>query len=151
MEQSRKSSEREKIALQQAQDAISEKDSAIAEAAAATSRENFMLQLLTDASLDMAGSFLDATTEDERVEARSNALLRLANDHGSNFWGTPERTRQIVRFQDRALQDCLGSMDQKNGVSCVAVFGVVRILHNTLGSSSAKYAELFPMVPTNVS
>ncbi|KAK1647680.1 hypothetical protein QYE76_065485 [Lolium multiflorum] len=103
MEQSRKSSEREKIALQQAQDAISEKDS-VAEAAAATSRENFMLQLLTDASLDMAGSFLDATTEDERVEARSNALLRLARDHGSNFWGTPERTRQIVRFQDRALQ-----------------------------------------------
>ncbi|KAK1608822.1 hypothetical protein QYE76_032495 [Lolium multiflorum] len=95
---------REKIALQQAQDAISEKDSAVAEAAAATSRENFMLQLLTDASLDMAGSFLDATTEDERVEARSNALLRLARDHGSNFWGTPERTRQIVRFQDRALQ-----------------------------------------------
>jgi acyl-homoserine lactone acylase PvdQ len=57
MEQSRKSSEREKIALQQAQDAISEKDSAVAEAAAATSRENFMLQLLTDASLDMAGMF----------------------------------------------------------------------------------------------
>jgi hypothetical protein len=50
------------------------------------------------------GSFLDAATEDERVEARSNALLRLAREHGSNFWGTPERTRQIVRFQDRALQ-----------------------------------------------
>ncbi|KAK1649606.1 hypothetical protein QYE76_067411 [Lolium multiflorum] len=104
MEQSRKSSEREKVALQQAQDAIIEKDAAVAEAAAATSRENFMLQLLTDASLDMAGSFLDATTEDERVEARSNVLLRLAKDHGSSFWGTPERTRQIVRFQDRALQ-----------------------------------------------
>ena len=55
MEQSRKSSEREKIALQQAQDAITEKDAAVAEAVAATSRENFMLQLLTDASLDMAG------------------------------------------------------------------------------------------------
>ncbi|KAK1664426.1 hypothetical protein QYE76_052585 [Lolium multiflorum] len=35
-------------------------------------------------------------------------------------------------------QDCLGSMDRKNGVSCVAVFGVVRILHNTLGSSSGQ-------------
>jgi hypothetical protein len=55
MEQSRKSSEREKVALQQAQDAITEKDSAVAEAAAASSRENFMLQLLTYASLDMAG------------------------------------------------------------------------------------------------
>ncbi|KAK1661851.1 hypothetical protein QYE76_050010 [Lolium multiflorum] len=66
------SNRREKVALQQAQDAITEKDAAVAEAVAATSRENFMLQLLTDASLDMAGSFLDAATEDERVEARSN-------------------------------------------------------------------------------
>ncbi|KAK1679634.1 hypothetical protein QYE76_040482 [Lolium multiflorum] len=104
MEQSRESSEREKIALQQAQTAIAEKDSAVAEAAAATSRENSMLQLLIDASLDMAGAFLDTATEDERVEARSNVLLRLAREHGSTFWGTPERTRQIVRFQDRALQ-----------------------------------------------
>ncbi|KAK1609760.1 hypothetical protein QYE76_033433 [Lolium multiflorum] len=54
MEQSRKSSEKEKAALQQAQDAITEKDAVVAEAAAATSRENFMLELLTDASLDMA-------------------------------------------------------------------------------------------------
>ncbi|KAK1666760.1 hypothetical protein QYE76_054919 [Lolium multiflorum] len=224
MEQSRKSSEREKVALQQAQDAIIEKDAAVAEAATATSRENFMLQLLTDASLDMAGSFLDATTEGERVEARSNVLLRLAHDHGSNFWGTPERTRQIVRFQDCTLQvrDYLdfctrtlslvyGTMfprnkmpetlpalmdkfrdaprihgfvrasssastsssrallevsssysvtlgescsisigrtasapwTRKNGVSCVAVFGVVRILHNTLGSSSGQVCRAF--------
>ncbi|KAK1628001.1 hypothetical protein QYE76_002316 [Lolium multiflorum] len=104
MEQSRESSQREKIALQQAQDAMTEKDAAVAEAAAATSRENSMLQLLIDASLDMAGAFLDTATEDERVEARSNVLLRLAREHGSTFWGTPERTRQIVRFQDRALQ-----------------------------------------------
>ncbi|KAK1669329.1 hypothetical protein QYE76_057488 [Lolium multiflorum] len=54
MEQSRESSQREKIALQQAQDAMTEKDAAVAEAAAATSRENSMLQLLIDASLDMA-------------------------------------------------------------------------------------------------
>ncbi|KAK1614264.1 hypothetical protein QYE76_019781 [Lolium multiflorum] len=104
MEQSRESSEKEKIALQQAQDAITDKDAAVAEADAAASRENSMLQLLTDASLDMAGAFLDPITEDERVEARSNVLLRLAHEHGSTFWGTPERTRQIVRFQDRALQ-----------------------------------------------
>ncbi|KAK1616881.1 hypothetical protein QYE76_022398 [Lolium multiflorum] len=99
MEQSRESSEKEKIALQQAQAAIAEKDSAVAEAAAATSRENSMLQLLIDASLDMAGAFLDAATEDERVEARSSVLLRLAREHGSTFWGTPERTRQIVDFK----------------------------------------------------
>ncbi|KAK1616209.1 hypothetical protein QYE76_021726 [Lolium multiflorum] len=79
MEQSRESSEREKIALQQAQAAIAEKDSAVAEAAAAMSRENSMLQLLMDASLDMAGAFLDAATEDELVEARSSVLLRLAH------------------------------------------------------------------------
>ncbi|KAK1665871.1 hypothetical protein QYE76_054030 [Lolium multiflorum] len=54
MEQSRESSEKEKIALQQAQDAITDKDAAVAEADAAASRENSMLQLLTDASLDMA-------------------------------------------------------------------------------------------------
>ncbi|KAK1617021.1 hypothetical protein QYE76_022538 [Lolium multiflorum] len=57
MEQSRESSEKEKVALQQAQDAISERDTAVAEADAAASRENSMLQLLTDASLDMAGKF----------------------------------------------------------------------------------------------
>jgi hypothetical protein len=55
MEQSRKSSEREKIALQQARDAIAEKETAVAEAAVASARENVMLQLLTDASLDMTG------------------------------------------------------------------------------------------------
>ncbi|KAK1680777.1 hypothetical protein QYE76_041625 [Lolium multiflorum] len=86
MEQSRKSSEREKVALQQAQDAIAEKENAVSEAAAASARENCMLQLMTESSLDMAGSFLDTVTEDERVEARSTALLRLAKEHGSNFW-----------------------------------------------------------------
>jgi hypothetical protein len=47
---------------------------------------------------------LDTAAEDQRVEARSNALLKLSAQHGSNFWVTPERTRQIVRFQDRAGQ-----------------------------------------------
>jgi hypothetical protein len=57
MEQSRESSQREKVALQQVQDAMAERDAAVAEAGAAASRENSMLQLLTDASLDMAGKF----------------------------------------------------------------------------------------------
>lgn len=70
MEQSRESSEREKIALQQAQAAIAEKDSAVAEAAAATSRENSMLQLLIDASLDMAGMF--------RYLCRASSLLLIS-------------------------------------------------------------------------
>ncbi|KAK1693233.1 hypothetical protein QYE76_009930 [Lolium multiflorum] len=116
MEQSRESSQREKIALQQAQDAMTEKDAAVAEAAAATSRENSMLQLLIDASLDMAGAFLDTANENERVEACSNVLLRLAREHGSTFWGTPDRTCQIVRFQDRALQDFVSSF-----IECVDI------------------------------
>jgi hypothetical protein len=47
---------------------------------------------------------LDTSTEDQSVEAMSNVLLKLALEHGSNFWATPNRTRQIVRFQDRAGQ-----------------------------------------------
>jgi hypothetical protein len=57
MEQSRKSSEREKIALQQAQESLKLKEFAVTKAVQATSRENYMLDLLTDASLDMAGKF----------------------------------------------------------------------------------------------
>jgi hypothetical protein len=47
---------------------------------------------------------LDATTEDQRVDARSEVLIRLALQNNANFWATPDRTRQIVRFQDRAGQ-----------------------------------------------
>jgi hypothetical protein len=47
---------------------------------------------------------LDATAEDQQVDARSNLLVQLALNHGSNFWATPDRTRGIVRFQDRASQ-----------------------------------------------
>jgi hypothetical protein len=50
------------------------------------------------------GSFLDAAAEDERVNIRTNLLVNLSLEHGSLFWATPERTRQIVRFQDRACQ-----------------------------------------------
>jgi hypothetical protein len=55
MEQSRRSSENEKRAIQQAQEAMALKETAIAEAAEATRRENHMLELMNDASLDMAG------------------------------------------------------------------------------------------------
>jgi F0F1-type ATP synthase membrane subunit b/b' len=56
MDQSRKSSEREKIALGQAQEARKLKETAVAEALQATARENCMLELMTDASEDMAGT-----------------------------------------------------------------------------------------------
>jgi hypothetical protein len=39
---------------------------------------------------------VDTAAEDQRVEARSNVLLKLALQHGLNFWASPERTRQIV-------------------------------------------------------
>jgi hypothetical protein len=55
MDQSRKSSEKEKVAIQQAQDAIAAKEAAVAEASKAATRENFMLELMTEASLDMTG------------------------------------------------------------------------------------------------
>jgi tRNA U34 5-carboxymethylaminomethyl modifying GTPase MnmE/TrmE len=55
MEQSRKASEREKIALQQAKEAITAKEAAISEAEKATTRENSMLELMTEASVDMLG------------------------------------------------------------------------------------------------
>nr|XP_051196797.1 uncharacterized protein LOC127310137 [Lolium perenne] len=97
MEQCRKSSEREKLDLQQAQEALVLKEAAVTEATKATSRENFMLELMTEASLEMAGPFLDAAAEDQRVDTRSNFLVNLAMDHGSLFWATPEHTRQIVR------------------------------------------------------
>ncbi|KAK1608000.1 hypothetical protein QYE76_031673 [Lolium multiflorum] len=93
------SAEREQIARQQASEAIAAKEAAVAEATQATARENFMLELLNDAS-----PFVDIAAEDQRVEARSNFLVNLALDHGTLFWATPERTRQIVRFQDRASQ-----------------------------------------------
>jgi hypothetical protein len=58
MEQSQKSLEKEKIALQQAQEAISAKETAVAEATKAASRENTLLELMIDASSEMAGIFL---------------------------------------------------------------------------------------------
>jgi hypothetical protein len=77
----------------------------VAEALQATSRENYMLNLMTDGSLDMAGmlrfilllprqylyalsclviffwfigSFIDVVAEDQRVDSRVEILLRLA-------------------------------------------------------------------------
>jgi hypothetical protein len=56
MEQSRKSSKHEWSALQQAQEALKLKDDAIAKASRASERENYMLDLMTDASQDMSGT-----------------------------------------------------------------------------------------------
>jgi hypothetical protein len=55
LEQSRKSSDRERAALQRAQEALELKETATADAARSAQRENYMLDLMTDASHDMAG------------------------------------------------------------------------------------------------
>jgi hypothetical protein len=47
---------------------------------------------------------LNATAEDQCVDARSEVLIRLAQKNNSSFWSSPNRTRQIVRFQDRTTQ-----------------------------------------------
>jgi hypothetical protein len=58
MEQSRKSSDWERAALQQAQEALELKETTTANAAQSAQRENYMLVLMTDASHDMAGMLL---------------------------------------------------------------------------------------------
>jgi hypothetical protein len=50
------------------------------------------------------GSFLDTITEEQRVNARVETLLRLAKQNGIDFWADEDCTRRIVRFQDRAAQ-----------------------------------------------
>jgi hypothetical protein len=129
MSQSRKSSKREEITLRPAREALELKETEVAEASQATSQENYMLDLMNDASLDMAGmlrfitpllsvcafvtslfplswlgSFLDATAVNQRVDATSEVLTQLAMQNNANFWSNLDRTRQIVRFQDCAAQ-----------------------------------------------
>ena len=130
MDQSHKSLEREQAALQQAQEALKLKESAAADAAGSAQRENYMLDLMTDASQDMAGmltlsssffcccfsvllycfpwyllgAFLDTAAEEERVNLRVGALLRLAKANDINFWANEDHTRRIVQFQDLTAQ-----------------------------------------------
>ena len=47
---------------------------------------------------------MDTAAEDQRVDARTEVLLRLAREHGTDFWADTDRARRIVRFQDRAVQ-----------------------------------------------
>jgi hypothetical protein len=55
MDRSRKSLDREQDALRKVQEALELKESAAAEVSRAVKRENYMLDLMTDASEDMAG------------------------------------------------------------------------------------------------
>lgn len=62
MEQSRKSFEREKLATQQAQEAMAAKEVDVSEAEKATTRENLMLELMNEASVDISGMFFQIQT-----------------------------------------------------------------------------------------
>jgi hypothetical protein len=55
LEQSRKSSDREQEALRQAQESLELKETATTNAARSAQRENYKLDLMADASQDMAG------------------------------------------------------------------------------------------------
>jgi hypothetical protein len=55
MDQSHKSSDRERAAIRQAQEALELKESAVVDASRAIKRENYMLDLMIDAMHDMAG------------------------------------------------------------------------------------------------
>ncbi|KAK1698927.1 hypothetical protein QYE76_015624 [Lolium multiflorum] len=81
MEQSRKASKGEKIALQQAKEAIAAKDAAIAEAAETSSRENYMLQLMTDASLDMTVRFGSVERKTEFLVSPYLVLFGCSTKH----------------------------------------------------------------------
>jgi uncharacterized membrane protein len=59
-EQGRKSSKEEQTALRQAQESLELEKTAISNAARFVQRENYMLDLTTDASQDMAGTFLSS-------------------------------------------------------------------------------------------
>jgi hypothetical protein len=100
------------------------KEAATTEVAQAVSRENYMLDLMAAASLEIAGmfydsrsslahrylfilsshvfrigSFMDTDAEDRRADARSTVLVNLALDNNSSFWSSPDRTRQIADFK----------------------------------------------------
>ena len=62
LDQSRKSSEREQAALRQAQEALELKETATANSAWSAQREGYMLDLMSDASQDMAGTLLFLAT-----------------------------------------------------------------------------------------
>jgi hypothetical protein len=132
MEQSRKSSDWEQDALRQAHEALEMEKTTTAKTAQSDQRENYMLNLMTNASQDMVGmllmsycffvvfsvpllvlycfsllfigAFVDVAAQEHRVNARVETLLRLAKAHDINFWADEGRTRRIVQFQDRVTQ-----------------------------------------------
>nr|XP_051190418.1 uncharacterized protein LOC127303752 [Lolium perenne] len=68
LEQSRKSSDREQTALRQAQESLELKETTITNAARSARRESYMLDLMTDASQDMAGAFLYTAADEQSLD-----------------------------------------------------------------------------------
>ncbi|KAK1678767.1 hypothetical protein QYE76_039615 [Lolium multiflorum] len=127
MEQSRKSSEAEKVALQQAREAVAAKEIAASEAEKATTRENFMLELMNEASADMSGAFTDAAAEEERVveKVHQKVKRRRVGVDRINTKVTPiaeEMIEDLLRmdadfFADGHYADFLGAAPEENRVT----------------------------------
>ncbi|KAM0887183.1 hypothetical protein ACQ4PT_029227 [Festuca glaucescens] len=88
----------------EAQESLELEKTATSNAARSGQRENYMLDLMTDASQDMAGDFLDTAAEERRVNLRVDSLLHLARDNNIAFLADEARCRRIVEFQDCAAQ-----------------------------------------------
>lgn len=63
LDQARKSSDRDQAAVLRAQEFLKSEEAAIAKATRSAERENYMLDLMIDASQDMAGTILFPYTE----------------------------------------------------------------------------------------
>jgi hypothetical protein len=62
LEQERKSLDREQTALRRAQESVEPEKTVTSSAACSVQRENYMFDLMTDASQDMAGTFFHLRT-----------------------------------------------------------------------------------------
>jgi hypothetical protein len=51
----------------------------------------------------MTGSFVDAAVEDQRVDARAEVLLRLAQEYGTSFWSSPAPVFGLLQIKPAKL------------------------------------------------
>jgi multidrug efflux pump subunit AcrA (membrane-fusion protein) len=112
LDQARNSSDSEQAALLQAQESLNLGKTATSKAARSAEHENYMFDLMTDASQDMAGalpfsfkldkcflsttyyillfffgigSFLDIAIKEQRVNLRVGGIMRLATEANVDF------------------------------------------------------------------
>jgi hypothetical protein len=123
LDQARKLSDREQASLLRTQESLNLEKASTSKAARSVERENYMLDLMTDASQVMdgalrfflqtrlifpvicllycsfflvIGSFVDIAAEEQRVNLRVRGLLRLATEANVDFWADETRCHRIV-------------------------------------------------------